>query len=70
MYHAIIHFEIPAENVEKLRKFYTQLFGWKIEKTEGPVDYWSIETVPFDERDRLESPGCQWGDDEEAESRA
>jgi predicted enzyme related to lactoylglutathione lyase len=48
--HTIVHFEIPADDVEKLRKFYNKLFGWKIEKTLGPVEYWSIETVPVDEK--------------------
>ena len=48
--HTIVHFEIPADDVEKLRKFYSELFGWKIEKTPGPVEYWSIETVPVDEK--------------------
>jgi len=48
MDHTVVHFEIPAGDVEKLRKFYSELFGWKIEKTPGPVEYWSIETVPVD----------------------
>ena len=48
--HTIVHFEIPADDVEKLRKFYGQLFGWKIEKMPGPVEYWGIQTVPVDEK--------------------
>lgn len=28
----IVHFEIPSDNVEKTRKFYSELFGWNIEK--------------------------------------
>ena len=48
--HTIVHFEIPADDVEKLREFYGQLFGWKIEKMPGPVEYWGIQTVPVDER--------------------
>ena len=42
----IIHFEIPANNPEKLSKFYADLFGWKIEKTSSAEtgDYWMIET--------------------------
>ena len=47
--HTIIHFEIPADNVEKLSRFYSELFGWKIEKTPGPMDYWMITTGPEDE---------------------
>jgi len=48
--HTIVHFEIPADDVEKLRRFYSELFGWKIEKTPGPVEYYNIETVPVDEK--------------------
>jgi hypothetical protein len=25
----IVHFDIPAEDVERSQKFYTELFGWK-----------------------------------------
>ena len=28
----IVHFEIPADDVDRARKFYNDLFGWKIEK--------------------------------------
>jgi len=57
----IVHFEIPADDVERTRKFYTDLFGWKIEKmhstttnnnsnltsaaTGEPIDYWVITTT-------------------------
>ena len=45
----IVHFEIPADDVERARKFYSTLFGWKIEKIEvrkdGDImDYWMIST--------------------------
>jgi predicted enzyme related to lactoylglutathione lyase len=49
--HTIVHFEIPADDVEKLRKFYSDLFGWKIEKTPSPMEYWMIETVPVERRE-------------------
>ena len=49
MDHTIVHFEIPAQDVEKLKEFYEKLFGWKIELIPGPVDYWIIQTVPTDE---------------------
>jgi predicted enzyme related to lactoylglutathione lyase len=41
---SIVHFEIPADDVERARKFYSTLFGWKIEKMEGEgeMDYWII----------------------------
>ena len=28
----IVHFEMPADDIERSKKFYTDLFGWKIEK--------------------------------------
>jgi len=59
--HTIVHFEIPADNVEKLRRFYIRLFGWKIEKTPGPTDYWMIETVPVDEKGMPVRPGVNGG---------
>ena len=31
----IVHFDIPADDVGRSRKFYTDLFGWKIEKWPG-----------------------------------
>jgi predicted enzyme related to lactoylglutathione lyase len=49
MDHTIIHFEIPANNIEKLGKFYTELFGWKIEKTPA-MEYYTLSTVPIDEK--------------------
>lgn len=61
MDHTIVHFEIPAENVEKLKKFYADVFGWKIEKAPGPVEYWLIETVPVDEKMMLVRPGVNGG---------
>jgi len=59
--HTIVHFEILADDVEKLRKFYSELFGWKIEKTPGPVDYWTIETVPVNEKGMPIRPGVNGG---------
>ena len=59
--HTIVHFEIPADDVEKLRKFYSKLFGWKIEKTPGPMDYWMIQTVPVDEKMMPIRPGVNGG---------
>jgi predicted enzyme related to lactoylglutathione lyase len=42
----VCHFEIPADDVERAKKFYGELFGWKIEKLTGPspMEYWLITT--------------------------
>jgi len=44
----IVHFEVPADDVERSRKFYSDLFGWKMEKwpgMESGMDYWIINTT-------------------------
>jgi predicted enzyme related to lactoylglutathione lyase len=47
----IVHFEIPADDVERSKKFYTDLFGWKIEKWPGStggggdIEYLTITTT-------------------------
>lgn len=40
----VIHFEIASDNPERAAKFYKEVFDWKIEKWEGPVDYWLVTT--------------------------
>ena len=54
----IVHFEIPSDDIERAKKFYNSLFGWKIEKLPGtdgskltsaatgePIEYWIITTT-------------------------
>ena len=45
MDHIIIHFEIHATDVEKLKKFYSGLFGWNTEEHPRPMEYWMITTT-------------------------
>src|SRR5207237_7551745 len=45
----IVWFEIPADQVERAKQFYSALFGWKIEKFPGMADYWHIDTGGSDE---------------------
>src|ERR1051325_7728436 len=40
----IIWFEIPADEPERAKKFYSTLFGWKINMFPGMIDYWHIDT--------------------------
>ncbi len=47
VYKTIVHFEIPASDMERLSKFYTDSFGWKFKKAPMPgFDYWLIATGP------------------------
>ncbi len=45
----IVHFDIPADDVERAKKFYSDLFRWKIEKWSesgtGDMEYWIITTT-------------------------
>jgi uncharacterized protein len=61
MDHTVIHFEIPAEDVEKLKAFYEKVFGWKIVQASGPIEYWVIQTVPVDSNGMLLHPGVNGG---------
>jgi predicted enzyme related to lactoylglutathione lyase len=61
MDHTITHFEIPANNVEKLKRFYEEVFGWKITLVDGPIEYWTIETVPVDLKGMTVRPGVNGG---------
>lgn len=40
----IVHFDVPAENINRAKKFYEELFGWKIEPVPGPMEYYEITT--------------------------
>jgi predicted enzyme related to lactoylglutathione lyase len=42
---SVTHFEIYAEHPPELAEFYSELFGWKIEKAPG-IDYFQINTDP------------------------
>lgn len=38
------HFELVTDDAEKTAAFYRDVFGWQIQKWEGPVDYWLVTT--------------------------
>lgn len=56
-----MHFEIPANDVEKLKAFYEKVFGWNIVLADGPVEYWVIQTVPVDPNGMLLRAGVNGG---------
>jgi predicted enzyme related to lactoylglutathione lyase len=58
-HHGIVHFEIPADDPEKLSQFYTQLFGWQIQKMDmGEMPYYVTMTVESDEQGMPKVPGA------------
>ena len=44
MKHTIVHFEIPADDVERAKKFYSELFGWEFSTPPGFEEYWVFDT--------------------------
>ena len=57
----IVHFDIPANDLEKLKTFYSKLFNWKIVRAPGPIEYYLIYTVPVDEQGMNIRPGLNGG---------
>ena len=45
----IVWFEIPADNIDRAKTFYAELFGWKIVNMHGMADYMHIDTGGPDE---------------------
>jgi predicted enzyme related to lactoylglutathione lyase len=44
----VVHFELPADNVERAKKFYKEAFDWQIEDV-PEMDYTILRTVEVDE---------------------
>ena len=56
----IVHFEIPADNVERAKNFYEKIFGWQISKfdmADGEA-YWIVRTTEVDEKMMPTTPGA------------
>jgi predicted enzyme related to lactoylglutathione lyase len=42
----ITHVEIPADDLERAKRFYEAVAGWQVTATEGFEDYWMFRTAP------------------------
>jgi|SRR5215203_6303909 len=40
----VVHFEIHASDLDRAERFYRDVFGWEVQKFEGPIDYRLINT--------------------------
>ena len=49
------HFDVSADNPQRVMDFYSNVFGWKFKKWNGPFNYWLI--ITGDEKD----PGIDGG---------
>ena len=51
----IVHFDVPADDPARAQKFYSEIFGWKFDKWDGPMEYWM--TITGDDK----QPGINGG---------
>jgi uncharacterized protein len=40
----LVHFEFHAVDLDKTLPYFEKLFGWKLTKFEGPMEYWLAQT--------------------------
>jgi predicted enzyme related to lactoylglutathione lyase len=55
-----VHFEIPADDLQKMKDFYHDVFGWKFMDVLG-MNYTVVHTVPTDDDGMLLEPGVNGG---------
>lgn len=65
MTNPIVHFEIPADDVERAIAFYTKTFGWQINKFDMPSSsstggdpYYGVITTELDDNKQPKTPGA------------
>ena len=55
----VAHFEMPYENPDRLVKFYTQAFGWQMQKLGQEMgDYVTAATTETDRNGMVKRPGA------------
>lgn len=56
----VVHFEIPADDLDRARTFYGSVFGWQLQTMDMPGgEYTSVVTTPVDEKTQLPTePGA------------
>ena len=52
----VVHFEIPADDENRAREFYSSIFGWEFQVL-PEMDYSLAMTTPLDEQGRPTVPG-------------
>ncbi|MCI4353582.1 MAG: VOC family protein [Thermoplasmata archaeon] len=53
----VVHFEIPADNVERARKFYKKTFSWEMQPMPD-MNYTMVRTTPGDANGMPKDPGA------------
>lgn len=52
----VVHFELPADNVERAQRFYAETFGWKVNSIPG-MGYSLLHTTKTDDKGMVQTPG-------------
>jgi len=52
----VVHFEIPADNLARAKKFYSTVFGWNMMDM-PEMEYVMVGTAPSDENGMPKEPG-------------
>ena len=42
----VVHFEIHASDLDRAERFYRDVFGWDVQRFDGPIDYRLLNTGP------------------------
>jgi predicted enzyme related to lactoylglutathione lyase len=53
----VVHFEIPADDIERAKSFYKKAFGWQANPVPG-MDYTMLGTAPSDKNGMPTEPGA------------
>jgi predicted enzyme related to lactoylglutathione lyase len=56
----VVHFEIPADDTERAKSFYSDAFGWQISSWPDH-DYMLVGTVATDQNGQPQEPGINGG---------
>jgi predicted enzyme related to lactoylglutathione lyase len=54
---SVVHFELPADDVERAQAFYREAFDWKMNSMPG-MGYTMVSTTDTDESGRPATPGA------------
>lgn len=52
----VVHFEIPADDVDRAQQFYRDAFGWQVDAM-PEMNYTIVRTTPTDEQGMPSEPG-------------
>jgi predicted enzyme related to lactoylglutathione lyase len=53
----VVHFEIPADDMDRAQQFYKSAFGWQISSIPD-INYAMVTTTDVDEQSRPKEPGA------------